>query len=91
MPTPQRKPPNRTCRFDKVTLPTQTPDPPRDPHGDYKRVLRSHALQIGRPFENVLDEWAARSDAYWYAGADRDVANAVALQDMGANRGQRWR
>lgn len=59
-----------------------TPDPPRDANGDYKRALRQHALRIGRPFVDVLDEWHGRADAYSYSGIPVDEANAAAMRDM---------
>lgn len=60
-------------------VPEVKPDPPRDPHGDYKRIIRELALRVGKPFADLLDEWDERAAiATWDGGMTVDEANAFA-------------
>ena len=81
MPVAQRKQSDK-FRLSNRQVRDVKPDPPRDQNGDYKRALRQHALRIGRPFVDVLDEWHGRADAYSYCGVPVDEANAAAMRDM---------
>lgn len=85
MAQPMRRSPGSGSRSDKTKLSMSTraaarpvtPDPPRDPGGQWERAVR-------KLDPSLVEEWHARATAREYAGADRDTASALAFEDLAA-------
>lgn len=57
-----------------------TPDPPRDPYGDWERAVRALAREAGVDPVALLEEWDERAAIACYLGEqDVESANAFAF------------
>jgi hypothetical protein len=66
----------------KRALPPPTPDPPRDPHGHWERLLCDLARKVGRTYDDVLDWWWERASIReWCGNQSRTEADACAYED----------